>query len=901
MNQNEFNQNNSESTFVSQISLSGKKVRGAIGGKIKKFKKQLLILVLIGIIILGGVFLYNKFIGFEELSWDEKYLSIDTKYITQSNVKLGVKFSNEEKKNDIKWKTNCGEIEGEGLEVTWKLSDVIGKCEISASYKLKKIKRNIQVIPYDFDEKPLGFEYKIDLDSDEDLDFDNLTNKQEKEYNTNPELADSDLDGLDDDYEIFTSKTDPNKKDSDNDGLSDYDEVKLGLNPLKTDSKNDGIKDGERELTYNYDSDKLKLSITGKGNIASTVTEVNSNTKISGKKGIIDNLYTLYTEGTIKEATLTITYTDEELIEKGLNEDNLSVYYYNEKESKYEKVDSVVDKENKVVTAKLKHFSNYVLADSTLISETTTNQVLFVLDNSWSMYTNQQYEKYTGKKYSGGLFSFDDLDGFDAEGKRFTLTSELVSKLSEKNYQLGLSEFRYDYANALPIGSSAASIKEKLTDMTGKFITKSEGTNITNALLNSIKDFSKDSDNKYIVILTDGQDSSLSSKVKTIVEKANESNVRICSIGFGGGSYNSSLEGISSGTGCKFYSSSDVNGLAELFDNIGTELNDNLVDIDGDNKVDGILLADSGFVVNRDGFSFENYESNLTGGHCHGMATFAELYYKKVLPLKVAGKVINSHTSYDYDLSKTYFKNYDNLYDYKLKTNSLKYEVGFEHFNEDTPTDFRSVNGKVLIINDKYKKELTNSGIYDVYEIEDTRSKKERIEKYGIDFSKKETFMLNENLMQKSSKVDSTDLQLFNAIYTSHIKQHISIEYSSASSFILAVRNFVGSSNTETLTPTRFIDVLKYRLNDGDPVTMGSDYDYGWHAINAINLIQDIDNPNLYYIGVYDNRYPGEKKYVNLECNNDKCVTKANKDYSKSNQALRITPSIDYDLSYYQD
>ena len=68
------------------------------------------------------------------------------------------------------------------------------------------------------------------------------------------------------------SKTD----DTDKDGLSDYDEIELGLDPNNADSKGDGIKDGERSLTYNRETDNLKITVKGKGNIASTVSEINS-------------------------------------------------------------------------------------------------------------------------------------------------------------------------------------------------------------------------------------------------------------------------------------------------------------------------------------------------------------------------------------------------------------------------------------------------------------------------------------------------------------------------------------------------------------------------------------------------------------------------------------------------
>lgn len=874
------------------------KIKELIG----QYKKQILIVLTVIIVIFVGMFLYSKLVGFEKLSWDESYLETKINYITQTKLKLGVKFSNKNKINDIKWETTCGEIKGKGLEVTWDLSGITGQCEISATYKLKKVKRSVNVIPFDFEEKDLSLEYKIDDNSNEDLDYDGLTNEQEKQYKTNPQVADTDLDGLDDNYELFTSRTDPNKKDSDNDGLNDYDEIQLGLDPLKADSKNDGVKDGQRELTYNYEADKLKITITGKGNIASTVLEVNANTKISSKKGLIDNLYTLYTDGTIKEATLTIKYTEEELEKYGLNEDNLSIYYYNEKESKYEKVASTIDKSNKTVTAKLKHFSNYVLGDSSLIKETSTNQVLFILDNSWSMYTNEQYEEFTGKKFTEELFGTSKLNGFDAGGRRFTLTKELVTRLSTKGYQIGLAEFRADYANALKIGSDVESIKEKLNTMTGKFITKTEGTNIGNALSNGINEFSKEIDNKYIIILTDGQDTLLSSKTKNIIKKATENNVKICSIGFGGGSYNTELSNISNGTGCKFYSSGNAMGLAELFGNIETELDDNLVDVDGDNEADGILIADSGFIVNRDGFSFSNYGTNLSsGGHCYGMATFAQLYYKKMLPLKVGAKTVDNRTSYPYDLTNTYFKNYTNLYDYKLKTNALKYKFGFDLFGEELPADFRHLDGTDYIINDKYKEELSDSGLYDIVLEKSSLDSKTQLERYGVTYTSAENFYMNEDLMQTSSIISNEDLQMFNAIYASFIKQNAIAFYSSSANFVLWLRNVIGTESTDYTGASGFINILKARLNDKDAPVIAANFSDGLHAVNAISLVQDIDNPNLYYIAVYDNNYPGEKRYVDLECNKDTCVTKANKYYTSSGEPIRITPSLEYDLAYYSN
>ncbi len=853
------------------------------------------------VLVIGiGVLLYSRFIGFEKLSWNDNYSNSKLTYVTQSNIKLGVNFSDNSKIDEIKYSSTCGEVEGNGLEVKWDLTEASGKCKITAAYKLKKISKEYQIIPFDMTEKELTLDNKIDLDSDEDLDLDHLTNKQEKEYKTNPLLSDSDMDGLDDDYEINTSKTNPNKKDTDGDGLSDYDEIELDLDPLKSDSKGDGTEDGERKLTYDYSTDGVKLSISGKGNIASTIAKINSNTKISNKKGMIDNLYTFYTDGSIDEVIVTISYTDEDLSKYGLNEDNLSIYYYNENESKYEKIETTIDKENNTLTAKLKHFSHYVVGDKSLVKEKETTQILFILDNSWSMYSNAQYKEITGKEYTGGFFGDSKLDGFDEAGVRFTLTSDLVSRLSQKKYQIGLSEFRRDYANASAIGTNADSIKSTLSGMNGKFITESEGTNIGNALISGIEEFSKDSDNKFIVLLTDGQDTSLNSKIQKIIDEANSSDVKICSIGFGGGSYNTELSNISNGTGCKFFSSSNVNGLTELFENVGAELDDDLVDLDNDDKADGILLADSGFVVNRDGFSFGNYGTNLsTGGHCFGMATFAELYYKKVLPLKVGSLTSDDNQSYEYNLSNTYFKNYSNLYDYKLKTNALKYTFGYDIFGEEAPADFRRLKDDVLIINDKYKEKIKKSGIYDIKEEKSGLSKEEQIKKWGVNYKTSENLLLNEDKMQKSSSFNNDDKQMFNAIYANFIKQNSTTFYSSSTNFTLWLRNVVGTETTGYTGASGFINIIKARLNDHDPLVISSSYSGGLHAINAISLIQDIKNPNYYYIGVYDNNYPGKKRYVDVKCTKDECVIKANSYYTESDQPIRITPSLEYDLEYF--
>lgn len=90
-----------------------------------------------------------------------------------------------------------------------------------------------------------------------DPDNDGLTNAEENAAGSNPTLADTDKDGLNDKLEVVTYKTNPNKADTDNDGLSDNDEVtKFKSDPLKSDGDGDLLSDGAEVNQYKTDPSK---------------------------------------------------------------------------------------------------------------------------------------------------------------------------------------------------------------------------------------------------------------------------------------------------------------------------------------------------------------------------------------------------------------------------------------------------------------------------------------------------------------------------------------------------------------------------------------------------------------------------------------------------------------------
>lgn len=77
--------------------------------------------------------------------------------------------------------------------------------------------------------------------------------------------ADSDKDGLCDEYERNISKTDPQNPDSDHDGLSDGEEVRLGTNPNSGDTDGDGLSDYQEVREFHTDPKKADANKDGLG------------------------------------------------------------------------------------------------------------------------------------------------------------------------------------------------------------------------------------------------------------------------------------------------------------------------------------------------------------------------------------------------------------------------------------------------------------------------------------------------------------------------------------------------------------------------------------------------------------------------------------------------------------
>ena len=98
----------------------------------------------------------------------------------------------------------------------------------------------------------LGLTFAGGDDCDTDNDQDGLTKCKEEQIGTDPDIADTDADGLKDGAEVNQYMTNPLNKDTDGDTLTDGDEVmRYSTNPLNKDTDADKLMDNDEINKYN--------------------------------------------------------------------------------------------------------------------------------------------------------------------------------------------------------------------------------------------------------------------------------------------------------------------------------------------------------------------------------------------------------------------------------------------------------------------------------------------------------------------------------------------------------------------------------------------------------------------------------------------------------------------------
>lgn len=360
-------------------------------------------------------------------------------------------------------------------------------------------------------------------DYDEDYDQDGISNGEEYKHKTNPSFADSDFDGLNDGEEINKHKTNPLKEDTDGDGATDFWEVSNGYNPLVADSTFKVKASAAEPSKSNPIAPSVELSLTS-GDVSSlevTPLDVNDNPYINPTVvGYLGQAYDFSVDGTFNSATLNFEY-DSSLGKVG-DDFQPRIYYFNEATKMFEELPNQKVSNGKV-SATVSHFSTYILMNKAEV------------DTMWDV----QLRKPTAatKPSNGAISTFFiiDVSGSmntnDKTGLRLDLTDTFINKLDTSKDLAAISSFNSSFKNYSGLTNDPAALHEAVYQIREN--KNSGGTNGTLAINDAINQLKQDTsgNERFIIHLTDGQDSGLKSNREKIVAEAKANNIMIFTIG----------------------------------------------------------------------------------------------------------------------------------------------------------------------------------------------------------------------------------------------------------------------------------------------------------------------------------------------------------------------------------
>ena len=672
---------------------------------------------------------------------------------------------------------------------------------------------------------------------EEDWDGDGLKNKDE-------------LDGFDFEFEAKTEtlKTNVQSEDSDGDGISDGDEIKLGLNPLNEDTDGDGVIDGyeiiaglnpkrkrsdettddaERIMKIEKKCGELTLTMNGNANCAEVTVEEIGLVGISKNTSVLSRVYNIYSDNKFSSGTVSFEVDMDKVNRMGLELTDLSVLRFDVDKKKYIKIDSRVDKQNKTVSADIRMLGTYVMGVDKTVNLKATTRVFFLIDNSGSMYPKEQCPDSTEN---------------DVDFKRLSFAQSLIGRFDD-DYQIGISKYTGTYTKMTGFTTD----KKLVGDTLSRIKNEKEvfnGTHSQTALASCIAEFGSDSaSTKYsniIVMLSDGESDEVGgAKLEELVKQANEKNILILTVGLGRDADRDWLQTIASGTRGKYYSASDANALDDVYKNIVTSLNYEIVTYSGKDEIKGYSLYNTGFDPKKNGFAFKNFRTATTSSVDFGMAVMARDWYvgnlkTSLTSLKPADESDQKVSADGYDIKGTAF---GDIYDQRRELHAVNSELFSGKYSDVTKyLDFSS-SGDTLQVDEDLKSDALNKG----WKITNSPIEGSSLKWNSVDFL---SLDIADSYDKIESGYDKNSAEFAKALYRLNTLQ------------------WDDSESEFKLTDKDAFTTITKQLSLGVPVVTTID---GTHTINAIGLIQDSLCHRKYILQVYDNNYPDEKKELYLE------------------------------------
>lgn len=770
------------------------------------YKKIILIVVGVIVALIIGMLTFSALYDPIKISFTGD--DADVIATMQNEIKIGaVAEKKSGKKFDIDWQVSDGSLNAnKGSDVVWELPKKEGTYTITVTSNKKTKSKNITLL-----ENQLG-----------ELSLQN---------NDNIEYIDIDDDGLSNNYESEKLNTDPNKQDTDGDVVEDGTEVVLGLNPIEKESKSDSVQDDERKLKYNLKLENIgvEIEVNGTDNISKTTVDMYDLKTINEISAVLSKVYSVNLKGTVDNANMNIKYDKNLLSQKGLAESSLAVYKIDIDNNNFIKQDSKVNADLSTISVKITDSGKYFIADSSKMKEKVSTELMFVIDNSGSMYSSEIVNE-SGEN--------------DTQFKRVDLSNRIVDKL-KGDYKFGAGKFTFQYEELCPLTSDKEKVKEKINSI--KTLTeKFTGTYIGNALEGGLKQF--DTNNKevrkYMILLTDGKDTGGvegydGRKIENATKEAKEKGVRVFTIGLGDDLDTEVLQKIATETNGKYYYALNSEVLSDIFELISAEINYGFVDLNKDSNDDFIIYRNNDFLAKKNGMPVQNFSTTSSNyGATYGMSLFSKLYYEGTMRSKLSDiSVKNTQTGemlkapgYEINIGNTNKNSI--LYNYELK--DLK-------FMKEIPNDFMStsVNNGILEIASKYKKEF-NDYKFSYYYL---NSKSE-----NSGFKKYENYIINNDFSNderddKKNKLENDDQQFIKAIYRLDI---------------LKYRDERISFETDPDKAYKYITDITQK-GKVPLLVLNNDY-----TVCLQKVLIDINDDNHIKLEVYDSNYGGNHQYLDV-------------------------------------
>lgn len=650
--------------------------------------------------------------------------------------------------------------------------------------------------------------------------------------------------------------------DEDGDGLTDGNEVLAGLNPNS--KKTDGeVLDTEVTFKEAIEEEDCILELEGNADIYGSYIEKSNITGLAKTPGVLSNVYEYNKEGNGFSAEISFEYSEWDLRDMGIDEENLSVCMYSD--GVFTPIESFVDKDYNIVTARLKNSSRYALCNTEKINTEAIPQVLLLIDNSGSMYPKEVLE---------------ESDENDVDFKRLDMASQLI-EMAEGKIEFGLAKFTGTYTLMAELGSDEELLNEKLESIrTGE--ENFNGTYIETSLMKSINHFN-DNDNdhrKFVVMLTDGYSTEgqglFSIKIyneEDIIHEANDSNVTLIIIGLGNNVDSESLTKMATGTDGMYIGAYNADALEEIYRKIMSAINYNLEDSDGDGEQDRILVADSGFDAEANGFPYENYKViDITGekisGQCFGLATLCQLYYTGKLPVTL-----------------------DSVEGLKAGIMGVSGELSSEGYNAEG-SFFTRGSRESVILNNAAMENYTNSTLEIYNKIRSIPVKKRYTNEDGhLKFTDEVMELVESDSLIVCGTENVSKQKYEDWEYTSYDDVYINLynvdEASLTSEQLQSYKDFnmifrlytlqlekgtesfqINSADLESNAQLKAMDRLIGMVQEGTPAVISSCA----HSINITRIYRDLESPDEYILVVYNNNNPGEEYELTVKRRKNKAA-----------------------------